>query len=203
MLSLRLHQHGLRRLAVATLLAIGVQTALIVAPAGALTSGWFQFDRKTNTNSPLWWFHSNDGRQTATYTGYRAGSGSSTDECWVGKGWLPGGWYDMWGHWNNYNGGQIFGRVWRLSDHTCRNGSTRRTELFIHTEETSNDGQNCNSEPQCWDGANDYYSAGCIKVSWPRLGFPNTIGLIHQSFHDNGGSLSHGSYTLQYFVYVT
>ena len=106
-------------------MAVGLQTALTIAPAGALSAGWFQFDRYSNTNSNLFWFHSNDGRKSAQYWYYRAGSGSSTDECWVGKGWLPGGWYDLWGMWDNYNGGKIFGRVFRLSDHSCREGTRR------------------------------------------------------------------------------
>jgi hypothetical protein len=156
---------GLRRLVFATLLAVGLQTALTLAPAHALTPGWFQFDRKTNNNSNLFW---------------------------------------MWGQYDNYNGGQIFGRVFRLSDHTCRNGSTRRTALFIHTKETPSQGQACGSnDSQCWNGFEDYYSAGCIKVSHRNYGFPDDIGNVHWQFHNNGGSRSHGSYTLQYMVYVT
>lgn len=193
---------GLRRLVLATVLAVGLQTALTVVPAHALTPGWWQFDRKSNTNSNLFWMWG-DSNDQVHWIYYRAGSGSSTDECWVGKGWLPGGWYDQWGMWDTYNGGQIFGRVFRLSDHTCRNGSTRRTELFIHSEETPSQGQNCSYEPQCWDGASDYYSAGCIKVSHANHGYPDDIGNNHWQFHNNGGSRSHGAYTLQYMVYVT
>jgi hypothetical protein len=195
-------RRAIRRLVVATLVAIGVQTALVLTPANALTPGWFQFDRKSNANSNLFWMWG-DSSDQLHWIYYRGGSGVSTDECWISHGWLPGGWYDMWGMWDNYNGGQIFGRVFRLSDHTCKNGSTRRTALFIHTEETPSQGQNCGSEPQCWDGAGDYYSAGCIKVSYPNHGFPNDIGNIHWQFHNNGGSRSHGSYTLQYMLYVT
>lgn len=194
----RISSRLVQRTLAATLLALGLQAALVVAPAQARTGGWFQFDRKTNTNSAIFWLK--DGGQ---YWGFRAGSGSSTDECWVGKGWLPGGWYDMWGMWNNYNGSKIFGRVFRLSDHTCRNGSTRRTELFIHTEETPSNGQNCGYEPQCWDGSGDYYSAGCIKMSYPRNGWPNDINGVHWHFHNNGGSTAHGAFTLRQMLYVT
>ena len=200
MVSLLFSRRGFRRLIAATLVAIGLQTALVVAPANALTPGWFQFDRYSNTNSNLFWMLQTSSGTKWWY--YRAGSGTSTDECWVSHGWLPGGWYDMWGMWDTYNGGQIFGRVFRLSDHTCKNGSTRRTALFIHTEETPSQGQNCGYEPQCWDGDGDYYSLGCIKVSYPNHGAPN-IGNIHWQFHNNGGSGSHGSYTLQYMLYVT
>jgi hypothetical protein len=198
MSSLLFSRRGLHRLVVAALLAIGMQTALVMAPAQARPAGWFQFDRRSNTNSNLFWLKSG-----GQYWYFRAGSGSSTDECWVGKGWLPGGWYNGWGMWDNYNGGKIFGRVLRLSDRTCRNGSTRRTELFIHTEETPSLGQNCGYEPQCWDGANDYYSAGCIKVSYPRNGFPNDINGTHWHFHNNGGSKSHGAFTIGEILYVT
>jgi len=202
MLSLLFSRRRLRRLVVATLFAIGLQSALVMAPAQALTPGWFQFDRKTNNNSNLFWMWG-DSNDQVHWIYYRAGSGVSTDECWISHGWLPGGWYDMWGMWDTYNGGQVFGRVFRLSDHTCRNGSTRRTELFIHTEQTPSNGQNCGYEPQCWDGVNDYYSAGCIKVSYPNHGGSDDIGRIHWEFHNNGGSKSHGAYTLQYMVYVT
>jgi hypothetical protein len=202
MLSAFLSRRALRRVVVAALLAIGLQTVLVVTPASALTPGWFQFDRKTNTNSNLFWMRGTSNDQLQWWY-YRAGSGTSTDECWISHGWLPGGWYDMWGMWDNYNGGVIYGRVFRLSDHTCKNGSTRRTELFIHTEETPSQGQNCGYEPQCWDGDSDYYSAGCVKVSYPNHGAPNNIGAIHSQFHNNGGSTSHGSYTLRYMLYVT
>jgi hypothetical protein len=167
MLTLLFSTRGLRRLVAATLLAVGLQTALVMAPAHALTPGWFQFDRKTNINSNLFWMWG-DSNDQLHWLYYRAGSGTSTDECWISHGWLPGGWYDMWGQWDNYNGGQIFGRVFRLSDHTCRNGSTRRTALFIHTKETPSNGQNCSVAGQCWSSYNDYYSAGCRTVPYPH-----------------------------------
>ncbi len=198
MLALLFSRRGLRRVVAATLLAVGFQTAMVVTPAQALTPGWFQLDRKTNLNSNLFWL-----KDTGEQYYYRAGSGTSTDECWVGKGWLPYGWYDFLGMWDYYNGGKIFGRVFRLTDKTCRNGSTRRTELFIHTEETPSLGQNCSYEPQCWNGDSDYYSAGCVKVSYPNNGAPNTVNWIHAQFHNNGGSKSHGAYRLQYMLGVT
>ena len=95
------------------------------------------------------------------WTGYiRAGSGSGTDACQHNN-WIPLGDYDVLWHDDNYPGSKIQGRVWRLSDYQCSNG-VRRTELFVHSEETSGQGQSCGPSgtdyPFCWEGDHDYYS---------------------------------------------
>lgn len=104
---------------------------------------------------------------------WRAGSGmlgrSGHNECAKGRGWLPNGSYRLRFH-RDYHGNLIKGRAFRLDDHRCRNGSTTRVQLFIHTEQGA-------GNTQCADGrgdqvcrwefpeVNDYKSAGCIKMS--------------------------------------
>jgi hypothetical protein len=139
---------------------------------------------------------------------WRAGSGDGTEagrnECSPNRGWLPAGWYAVRGHWPNYNGTKVKGRVWYLSDKVCWNG-TKRTELFIHTEETADNLQTCGQpyydERFCWEGTMDYLSQGCIKVAYPRLGFPDDIGSVHWYWHNRGGG-SDGSCTLYSKLYV-
>lgn len=133
----------------------------------------FDFQRVSNTNSSYtfsWW----DAYGRVYYWTWRGGSGDSTDACWVNH-----------GNYNNYDGSAIKGRVWYWSDKPCWNG-TWRTELFTHTEETAGQGQSC--EPFCWDGANDYYSQGCIKIA-----YPGDINSVHSKYHAYGTDL-HGDH---------
>jgi hypothetical protein len=104
---------------------------------------------------------------------WRAGSGMLGDvgrnECAKGRGWLPNGSYRLRFH-RDYPGTLIKGRAFRLDDHTCRNGHTRRVALFIHTEQGAGNVQ-CPDLPGdqvCrWEvpEVNDYTSAGCIKLA--------------------------------------
>jgi hypothetical protein len=122
--------------------------------------------------------------------GWRAGSGQVQDACQVGRGWLPTGWYDSRGHWNNYDA-TIKGRVFWISDKQCQYG-TWRTELFIHTEETSTTGQYCptaGDDPYCWEGDFDYESNGCIKIKQPNYDMYN----FHNWWHNKFGNI-HGDY---------
>jgi hypothetical protein len=141
-----------------------------VTNAGAGTRTFFAFHRYSNTNSYLT-INRQDVYSGAILSqqGFRAGSGTSTDECAVGQGWLPAGWYDVVGHFDHYTGSKIQGRVWQLSDKRCYGGTGNlRTELFIHSEETSDNGQYCPTaydDPFCWEGDYDYYSNGCIKLA--------------------------------------
>ncbi|MEU2185173.1 L,D-transpeptidase [Streptomyces thermolilacinus] len=101
---------------------------------------------------------------------FRAGSGLGADhpqgrnECAREKGWLPAGTYAVGARTTRYNGSVIKGYAIPLSDKTCENGRTPRTELFIHSEMTR-DGGRGKPEGQRWDGVNDYKSAGCVKLS--------------------------------------
>jgi hypothetical protein len=166
----------------ATLAAVAACTLAPVA-ARAQCNGYgggsWHFLRKTNTNSELSWTYT-DGVGIYEIGPLRAGSGVTTNECEVNKGWLPRAVYDLVDHTHHKTGSAIFGRTWQLSDNPY---PCRRTELFIHTEETPDNGQNCSYEPQCWNGDNDYKSAGCIKVSY------NDMSLWDWVYHNRGGYL--------------
>jgi hypothetical protein len=103
---------------------------------------------------------------------WRAGSGlpgdSTTNSCVKGHGWLPDGRYHL-RQYDDWAGNLIHGRVFRLSDKRCANG-TLREQLFIHTEAGPGNSQ-CADVPGdqlCrWEfpRINDYTSHGCIKMS--------------------------------------
>jgi hypothetical protein len=104
---------------------------------------------------------------------WRAGSGMLGDigrnECAKGRGWLPNGSYRLRFH-RDYPGTLIKGRAFRLDDHVCRNGHTRRVALFIHTEQGASNVQCADlpgDQPCRWElpEVNDYTSAGCIKLA--------------------------------------
>jgi hypothetical protein len=162
----------------------------------------FVFDKGSNTNSALLMKGRDANGRCYTSRSWRSGSGVSTDPCAKGKGWLPNGVYDVPFMSDGYSGSVIAGRVWRLQDKKCSDG-TVRTELFVHSEETSGNGQSCtsgNSDDQwCWDGTpngeatNDYKSLACIKV---RRGSTehsksNDLPTVHSDWHYWG--LAHGS----------
>jgi hypothetical protein len=174
-------------------------TAALLAWSGpsAAANGWWTFDRNTNLNSTLTWKWTYPPSPAQYSHSWRAGSGASTDECRRGEGWLPAGWYAQWGHWNNYEGSKIKGRVWWLQDKYCHDGITKRVELFIHSEETAANGQSCSSlwdDPFCWEREGDYYSLGCIKLARPSpvADFPSDLGSAHSYYHAYGGSSQHG-----------
>jgi hypothetical protein len=109
-------------------------------------------------------------------------------------------------HWDEYDGSAIKGRVWWLQDKYCADGITKRTELFIHSEETQSNGQRCTStwdDPFCWERASDFYSLGCIKLARPSpvASFPNDVGTAHSYYHDHGGG-GHGQSTDGNELYV-
>jgi hypothetical protein len=186
-----------------------VAVVALYAPAGASAeaNGWWTFNRDTNLDSRLSWKWTYPPRTGEYSQTWRAGSGTSRDECLRGDGWLPAGWYSQWGHWNHYDGSAVKGRVWWVQDKYCSNGVTKRTELLIHSEETASNGQYCTSsydDPFCWERAADYYSNGCIKLARPSpvADFPNSLGSAHNYYHDYGGSSVHGAETNSYELYV-
>ena len=187
---------------IAVLLAAVAVAAATALPAGATSPSYFDFARKTNLSSVLTFYWESLPGHESSLT-WRAGSGSgSTDECATGRGWLPAGWYDLKGHWDNYDGSKIKGRAWLLQNKQCWNG-TWRTELFIHSEETASNGQSCptaGDDPFCWEGDSDYASAGCIKVS--RAGNPSNLALVHTNWHQRSGDQRHGSFTIARWLYV-
>ncbi|MDV9197039.1 L,D-transpeptidase [Streptomyces sp. Wh19] len=109
-------------------------------------------------------------RNNKTQAVFRAGSGlgrnhaKGRDECASAKGWLPAGTYTVGARQTRYNGNLIKGYAIPLSNKTCKNGRTTRTELFIHSEMTRAGGQG-STESRRWDGVGDYKSAGCIKLA--------------------------------------
>jgi hypothetical protein len=177
-------------------LAAALALAWTAAPAAA-ANGWWTFNRDTNIDSTLSWKWTYPENPAEYARSWRAGSGTTTDECQVGRGWLPAGWYTQKGHWNHYDGSAIKGRVWWVQDKYCSNGVTRRTELFIHSEETASNGQLCTGtydDSFCWERAADYYSLGCIKLARPSpvASFPNDLGSAHSIYHTYGGASGHG-----------
>ena len=149
----------IRKLAI--LGALGLALASVV-PVASASGAIFEYHRNgTLINGQI---RGNCGYQCVT-SWYRAGSGSGTNACQTNN-WIPIGGYSVIFHSDNYAGSLIQGRVWRLSDYQCSNG-VRRTDLFVHSQETSSQGQQCPSgyPDLCWDTDNDYYSFGCIKVA--------------------------------------
>lgn len=172
-----------------------VATAVALAAAAPASAGNFDFKRVTNANSTLKWMWA-CGTGVCS-TSWRAGSGTTTNECERDRGWLPAGWYNRHAVYHNYDS-TIKGRAFWVEDKRCYNGMWR-TELFIHTEETASQGQSCptsGDDPYCWEGdsvtPSDYTSQGCIKLS------PTHIGQAHNHLHDTtkGGSSSHSALTM-------
>jgi hypothetical protein len=124
------------------------------ATASATTYyGWFDYARNgSNTNGLLAWGYVVNDMPPIHATYWRAGSGLRPDD--GTGGWLPAGFYSVRGHWDNYNGTRIWGRVWYLSDKRGTSGDLR-TGLFVHTEETMYNGQynpTAGDDPKCWEG---------------------------------------------------
>lgn len=181
------------RLALLTFLvcALGAPTAASAA------NGWWTFHRQTNLDSTLTWKWTYPPSPTEYTKRWRAGSGTSQDECARAAGWLPAGWYSLLGHWNHYDATRVKGRVWWVQDKYCYDGVTKRVELLIHSEETAGNGQACTSsydDPFCWERTADYYSLGCIKLARPSpvANFDNDLGSAHNHYHNYGGSSEHG-----------
>jgi hypothetical protein len=187
------------RMSLAVLAAV-VAVAVLAAPAVA-TPAYFDFARSTNLSSVLTLYWQAVPGHISSMA-WRAGSGTSTNECAINQGWLPAGWYDLIGHYNNYDASKIKGRVFQLQNKQCWNG-TWRTELFVHSEETAANGQSCptaGDDPFCWEGDSDYYSEGCIKLS--RVGNPSDLNLVHMAWHDRSGDTRHGAFTITHWLYV-
>jgi hypothetical protein len=169
---------------------LGAVVLVFFAPACASASEWINYWRRgTLINGDLTYNCSAPGCASAVS---RAGSGSGYNACQKNN-WIPLGSYDVPFHSDHYAGSLVQGRVWRLSDYQCSNG-VRRTELFIHSEETSGNGQSCPSggdDPFCWEGANDYYSYGCIKVArMPVTNGYSDLGRLDNWDHGTVGPIS-------------
>ncbi|MEU4203489.1 L,D-transpeptidase family protein [Streptomyces sp. NPDC039022] len=129
---------------------------------------------------------------------YRAGSGqggtAGRDECVRNKGWLPDGTYRVLSHTTRKKGGRdgINGYAIHVGDKVCRDGSTRRTALFLHSEMRSDGAQGIavpgRDSPYRWDGDGDYRSLGCVKLApadiknlfaaAERYGWPTSLKVV-------------------------
>jgi hypothetical protein len=173
--------------------------AVTIAAAPAAAHGHFEFHRTSNLNSSLVWVYYPGPNPTAYYSPtWRAGSGDSTNCSYVGHGWLPLGWYDVWGHWDHYDS-TIKGIATYLQNKACGDG-TLRTQLFIHSKELANWANSCPS--YCFDDVYDYYSNGCIKLSHSGYGFPDNIQDAHWWWHNRDGYPFEGSGTAPSALYV-
>lgn len=81
------------------------------------------------------------GRLPQPSSGLGRNHAKGRDECASAKGWLPAGTYTVGARQTRYNGNLIKGYAIPLSNKTCKNGRTTRTELFIHSEMTRTGGQ--------------------------------------------------------------
>ena len=159
-----------------------VALAALAFATAASANSTFYYQRTSLTNSVF---------DVLASQGYwlgdiRAGSGSGTDACQHNN-WIPLGDYNILFHDDNYPGSDIQGRVWRLSDYHCSNG-VWRTQLFVHSEETSAQGQSCGPAGTdykfCWEGDHDYYSLGCVKLA--RRPTPSDLGRVDNFVHAYG-----------------
>ncbi|MFJ8111311.1 peptidoglycan-binding protein [Streptomyces sp. NPDC096132] len=166
---------------------VGSNTWAKLVSGGGSTSGTvtLKFDKNPadQTSSKLYVL-----RGSTVVASYRAGSGTTKNECTRNKGWLPNGSYTIGMHSRTYNGSLIKGYVIRLADKKCSNG-TSRTELFIHSEMTRNGGQG-SIERERWTDRNpvDFYSNGCIKLRpadikalfgvLDQVGWPKTLKVV-------------------------
>jgi hypothetical protein len=190
-----------------TLTLLGLHWSFPIAASASRSCNYLDFSKGSNINSDLRMYQPGPEGLCSKATLWRAGSGITTDPCQVNHGWLPNGWYDLdsTGMIHDFNGSSIHGRVWSLQDKQCNDG-TWRTALFIHTEETVSNGQDCgpnDDDPWCWDdtradpgaqvGTNDYKSEACIKVrrNSQEGNWNGDMSDTHTTYHDSWGS--HGN----------
>lgn len=175
-----------------------VVAVLVAAPAAQATPGNGTYMRYVHGSQPI-----NGGLylyNNWSYSGISMTAGSGTGPNWnnpcvYNEGHLPEGWYSTnapYHHKNNLDNSEIKGRVWYLNDKAQPSCPTHiRTGLFVHTEETKTMGQDCPTEGDdkfCWESAAwDYRSAGCVKVSHPNNGFPDSIGVLDTWWSNQGG----------------
>ncbi|KOU09193.1 hypothetical protein ADK86_01750 [Streptomyces sp. NRRL F-5755] len=167
------------------------------APAARDGGTHLRFDknRRAPADSRVRLVQSGTGKVLADF---RAGSGqggtAGRDECARSEGWLPDGTYRVLGHTTRKKGGRdgINGYAIRLADKTCRDGRTRRTALFLHSEMRSDGTQGIavpgRDSPFRWDGDSDYHSLGCVKLApadvkhlfaaAERYGWPATLKVV-------------------------
>lgn len=198
--------HGWRLQMSLVAVAVGTLVLALAAPAAATPGAG---------NGNYMWYKPGTQATNGTlraYTGYyqglsmTAGSGSTinwNNPCIPNAGRLPNGWYNTYnGHHVDHKPDLIRGRVWGLSDKAAP-GCPARTGLFIHTEETTDNGQYCptsDDDPYCWENGDDYKSIGCVKISHPNNGFPNSVGSLHSWWHGGAGGANSTYYSQILYV---
>ncbi|MFH9226632.1 hypothetical protein [Streptomyces lydicus] len=154
--------------------------ALAAHPASGQTAAggtylYFDKNQSSPSNSVLYLKKSVANGRDKVLAKYRAGSGNGgrngRNECASMQGWLPNGSYRVLAHTTHHNGGArgVNGYAIQVQDKVCRNGRTKRTELFVHSEMRPDGTQGARQpgrdNPYRWDGNNDYFSLGCIKLT--------------------------------------
>jgi len=151
--------HPKRRLAVLLLLLPALFVAVPAAPAAALTGPnqtyFYNGDVCASLGVGAVCKYNNGGMTYGTLStgttyppsySWRAGSGNgSKDRCAKSAGPMPMGNWNFVAHFDSKTG-TIAGRAFQLQDMLCDRFnpySTKRIEMFIHTEETSSRGQYC------------------------------------------------------------
>ncbi|WP_426405104.1 hypothetical protein ACN9M0_37470 [Streptomyces sp. R-07] len=172
-----------------TLIAGALATVLALAPGAAAqgpapvptptgpTTLVFDKNPEDPTDSRLLVYK---GRTDKPWAVYRAGSGLGfTDDCKRAKGWLPNGNWKIRLKSTTYNGNLVKGYAVYLQDMKCSKGTLTRTEMLIHSE-MNRDGSQGSTEARRWDGARDYKSNGCVKLS------PDDIKKMFRLFNRDG-----------------
>jgi hypothetical protein len=135
----------------AVLLAAGLIGNATPVAAAPQYHSWFTFVKGKAPMGTLYWTVqrvSPDPPVTVVSKHWTAGSGTgSSDDCYTNNGWLPDGSYSV-TLYPDFNGSQIQGIAFELSDHWCSKHTVKRTALFIHTRNP-------------WNG---YTTNGCIKL---------------------------------------
>jgi|GEM_PF-1510267 len=190
-------------------------------PEAAATPGW--------GNGEYLWYKPGTAATHGTLTAYvngnvvwtmTAGSGWGerfNDPCLPSEGRLPDGWYNGYHEYHIHNKDTLIkGRVWGITDKTVtgceegEEGTVTRTALYIHTEESSTNQPSpagCltdgDDDPYCWENAGDYESAGCLKVSYPTAGFPNSVNTLNSWWHTSAGGATSTYYAKWLYVGAT
>lgn len=176
-----------KRTLLAMLICALLGTAAVPSTASA-TRTWFNYNRNSSTVHGSITF--NCDVSTCVSRSYRAGAGNGGRNACQKNNWIPIGTYKNNFHRDDFAGSKIRGRVWKISDYQCKSGVIRN-DLFVHSEETSSRRQACSTsgdDPFCWEGPNDYYSNGCIKVARRR---PNDLRKLDGWAHGfNRGKLN-------------
>lgn len=152
---------------------------------------------------------------TQSWRGGSGASASATNPCTQNVGWIPDtaapspdNQYRL-THTEANGGTAVKGTAWLIRNTLYGGTSTtapslancdsdsayERSDLLIHSEMTDSHTQTCASpydERWCWDGLSDYFSNGCIKLSFQSI--HNNLGQTYGAsgsfdwyWHNRGG----------------